>query len=138
MAELKDVNPDLAATIDQFIRGSIVQSTELRQTMKDLTRTRYAQQVQHQRRALKNQRLKTGGVLTVADGRAMVRKREDEELRKAQRLIERAERIMKNRAKRFFSEAAKKARKWRMDGILDPLYIIDSIDGGRSVRRDGK
>ena len=78
-----------------FIRGSLVNAAELLQTRRDLGRTKAAEHLNKMRRAGKNQRLQTGGVLKVAEGRRMALAKEiDEEklLKKAARLAKRRQR----------------------------------------------
>jgi hypothetical protein len=55
-----------------FIKGSLIAAIELVQTKRDLGQTKYTERVQKQRRALKNTPLQSRGVLTVAEGRAIV------------------------------------------------------------------
>ena len=74
--------------IYRFTRGALVQGTELLQTRQDLCRTELATAARKARRVEKNRHLQTGGRLTVADGRNMVKKIEENELQKAQAIIE--------------------------------------------------
>ncbi|KID81257.1 transposase [Metarhizium guizhouense ARSEF 977] len=62
---LGELQPALKSEMDRFIRGALVQSTELRQTMKDLSRTRMAEELRKRRKAGKNRPLQHGGVITV-------------------------------------------------------------------------
>jgi hypothetical protein len=80
----------------RFIWGSLVNAAELLQTRRDLGRTKAAEHLNKMCRAGKNQRLQTGGVLKVAEGRRMALAKEiDEEeklLKKAARLAKRRQR----------------------------------------------
>jgi hypothetical protein len=103
--------------------------------MQDLKRTKMAEEIARQRRSQKNQQLKSGGVLTVEHARKIVRQKEDDALGKARKLVERADIQVRNTYKKLFAEAAKVARKYRLDGRLEPLYIVDQEGNGRSLRR---
>jgi hypothetical protein len=131
----EDVNPELKRTLDRFVRGALTQGTELLHTMRDLKRTKVAEEITRQRRSQKNQQLKSGGVLTVEHARKIVRQKEDDALGKARKLVERADAQTRNMYKKLFAEAAKVARKYRLDGRLEPLYIVDQEGNGRSLRR---
>jgi hypothetical protein len=131
----EDVNPELKKTLDRFVRGALTQGTELLHTMRDLKRTKVAEEITRQRRSQKNQQLKSGGVLTVEHARKIVRQKEDDALGKARKLVERADAQTRNMYKKLFAEAAKVARKYRLDGRLEPLYIVDQEGNGRSLRR---
>ncbi|KID82360.1 transposase, partial [Metarhizium majus ARSEF 297] len=52
-----ELQPALKSEMDRFIRGALVQLTELRQTMKDLSRTRIAKELQKKRKIGKNRPL---------------------------------------------------------------------------------
>ena len=131
----EDVNPELKRTLDQFVRGALTQGTELLHTMRDLKRTKMAEEITRQRRSQKNQQLKSGGVLTVEHARKIVVQKEDDALGKARKLVERADIQLRNMYKKLFAETAKVARKYRLDGRLEPLYIIDQEGNGRFLRR---
>ena len=64
----------------------------------------------------------------------MVRQKEQSK-EKARQVILAAEKRRKNAAKRVFEDSAKIARKKRLSGELEPLYIIDKLGGGRMLRR---
>ncbi|KAM4067402.1 DDE superfamily endonuclease [Hirsutella rhossiliensis] len=131
LGEVNEISPDLAHNMSRFIQGSLSNVAELLQTKKDLGRTRYAEKIAKQRRAMKNKVLQSGGVLTVQEGRAMVRRKEEDEVTKAREVIARMEAKAKNALKRWFNEAAKTARQWRAIGKLDRAEIYES---GREVR----
>jgi hypothetical protein len=131
----EEFDDEFSYNLGRFIRGSLIAATELVQTKRDLSRTKKAEQASQMRRASKNRPLKSGGIISVADGRRMVQQKENNALSRAQKVIDTAEKRQRNYAKRTFQDAAKKARKWRMDGLLDPLQICDSKGGVRSVRR---
>ena len=116
-------------------KGGLSNTTELLQTKRDLGRTRLAAKVQQQRRATKNTPLQTGGVLTVAERRNMVRVREESELEKAEKVIQLAKEKEHRATKRFFAEIAKEARKQRLSGKLKPVDVYDSERGFRTLKR---
>jgi hypothetical protein len=74
--------------LGRFMRGSLIAATELVQTKRDLSRTKAAELASLNRRAMKNRPLKSGGVLSVDDGRGMVTQRAENDILKAKRLIE--------------------------------------------------
>ena len=82
---------DFLASMGQFIRGAIANSTELLQTKSDLGRTKLAEETRRKQRAMKNMSLKLGGVLTIAQGRELAARKAEVELQKAQRKIDVAE-----------------------------------------------
>ena len=133
--QAKDVNPELKRTLDKFVRGALTQGTELLHTMRDLKRTKVAEEISRQRRSQKNQQLKSGRVLTVEHARKIVKQKENDMLGKARKLIELADVQIRNMYKKLFTEAAKVARKYRLDGRLEPLYIIDQEGNGWSLCR---
>jgi hypothetical protein len=123
--QAKDVNPELKKTLDKFVRRVLTQGTELLHTMRDLKRTKVAEEISRQRRSQKNQQLKSGGVLTVEHAHKIVKQKEDDMLGKVRKLVECADAQIRNMYKKLFAEAAKVARKYRLDGRLKPLYIMD-------------
>lgn len=125
---------ELSYNLSRFIRGSLINAAELIQTKRDLGRTKKAKIMAQRRRAMKNRPLQSGGTLSVEEARKMVVQRDDEDLYKARKLVEAADRRDRNRFKKAFSEAAKTARKWRMDKVLDALEICDE-KGVRYLRR---
>ena len=133
---LGELQPALKTEMDRFIRGALVQSTELRQTMRDLARTKMAEDLRKQRKVGKNRPLQSGGVITVSDGRRMVRQSDKNALEAARQMVERAAVRSRNALKRQFEATAKIARKKRLDGVLEPLYIVDAEGCGRYLRRD--
>lgn len=78
-------DPDLRYEICRFIRGSLTLATELIQTKRNLGRTKMAEHLAQQHKALKNTPIHSGGVLTVAQGREMVRQKEEDQLAKARK-----------------------------------------------------
>jgi hypothetical protein len=130
-----ELQPALKSEMDRFIRGALVQSTELRQTMRDLSRTRMAEGLRKQRKAGRNRPLQHGGVITVANGRKMVTQSDHKEEEVARQVLKRAATRRHNAMKRAFEATAKAARKRRLEGALEPLYVVDSIGGGRHLRR---
>ncbi|KAM9873287.1 transposase [Verticillium dahliae] len=118
LQEEEALDRSTVANIDRFMKGAISLATELIQTKRDLARTRYAEQLARQRRAGKNTQLRTGGVLTVDQGRRMVQQRGEDELAKAQRIVEAAQVKERTARKKYFEAAAKTARHWRLKGRL--------------------
>ncbi|KAK3897358.1 hypothetical protein C8A05DRAFT_19857, partial [Staphylotrichum tortipilum] len=135
LRENDDLDPSFAYNLGRFIRGSLIVATELVQTKRDLGRTKLAEATARARRNSKNTPLKTGGVLTVAQGRAMVVQRKEDDLMKARRLVDAAETKAQNAMKRVFAAAAKEARKWRVTKRLGPVETMDSEYGKRLLRR---
>lgn len=133
--EDQDLDPEFAHDVSRFIRGSLVNATELLQTKRDLGRTQYAQRIQKQRRAMKNSPLQSGGVLTVAQARHMVRRKEEDQVAKARRLVEAEDQKAFNAVKRVKFEAAKAARKWRMSGKLKPAIVYETGFFPRALKR---
>jgi hypothetical protein len=135
LQDAKDLDPAFRDNVERFVSGAVSLATELVQTKRDLARTKLAEDVARRRRSTKNHVLQSGGVLTVAQGREMVRQKEQSEEERARQLILAAEKRRKNAAKRVFEDSAKIARKKRLSGELEPLYIIDKLGGGRMLRR---
>src|ERR1700729_3526385 len=104
--------------MSRFIRGSLSLATELVQTKMDLGRTRLAEEVRRRRRASKNAQLQSEGPLRVENGRDMNRQTKEDDVERARRLVEAADRKALNTRKRLFEEAAKEARKGRTIGRL--------------------
>lgn len=134
-------DPDLnlaaedAVRLGRFIKGSLVAANELMQTKRDLGRTKLAERVNKSRRATKNYHLQSGGVLTVADGREMVRKRADAEVQKARRIVQRFEDNELRELKKWHFAAASLARKWRLSGKLGRYDIWETGHERRSLVR---
>ncbi|KFA80584.1 hypothetical protein S40288_11688 [Stachybotrys chartarum IBT 40288] len=127
-------SPTKAALLSRFIKGALFSAAEGIQMRKDLSRTRYAEAVRAQRRASKNFRLKTGGVLSVEEAREMIVVKKDADLAKARRTLERFEKKQHNTAKRVFKEAARCSRDWREAGLLPPAEIISTGLGKRYLK----
>ena len=104
-----NIDEGFAYNIDRFVRGALILATELVQTKRDLGRTKAAQVLSQQRRASKNRSLKSGGILSVANGRQMVKKREQDDLDRAHHIIATRVKKARNHAKRVFLEAVKAA-----------------------------
>ncbi|KAI6778341.1 transposase [Emericellopsis cladophorae] len=130
-----DLDNDFSWDIDRFIRGALTTAAELVQVKRDLSRTKKAELMQRQRRAMKNRPLQSGGVLTVAEARDMVVQRDEDALVKAQRLVDAAQKKLRNLYKRNAEGAAKKARKWRMDKVTDTLEVYDENGSVRALDR---
>ncbi|OWT42926.1 transposase [Pochonia chlamydosporia 170] len=102
-----NLSPGLTHNISRFIRGSLINATELVQGNEEYF-------------------LQSGGVLTVAGGRRMVVQREEDLLAKARRVVEAAELRAQKARKKVFSDAAKEARKWRLTGKLNPGEVYET------------
>jgi hypothetical protein len=94
-----------------------------------------AEAVAQARRHQKNRPLQSGGVLTAAQTRRIIKQRDEDEVAKASRVVEQAEIRERNAFKRAFTAAAKEARKWRMTGKLGPAEIVESGKEKRLLRR---
>ena len=77
------LTPEAVSDINHFIKGGFSNTAELIQVKRDLGRTKYAERVQKSRCALKNRPFRSGGVLSVADGRSMVKQTENLAIEKA-------------------------------------------------------
>jgi hypothetical protein len=133
--EDEEIDDELRYNLDRFIRGALISATELVQTKKDLSRTRAAEIASLRRRASKNRPLKTGGILSIKDGRRMVTQRAVDEYGLLKRRTEALDKKARNAAKKRFEDAAKKARKLRMEGRLSPLEVYDGSGVVRLLRR---
>ena len=131
----ESLDPNFSHDLSRFIRGSLSLATELVQTKRDLGRTKMAERIQQRRKAMKNIQLQSGGVLSVAQGREMVLQREEDQVAKARKVVKDAEKKAHNARKRWFEEAAKKARKWRVSGRLERVEVCDSERGTRWLKR---
>jgi hypothetical protein len=80
-------DPEFTEVLDKFIRGSVLQSTEGLQSMRDLSRTRLAEKMRSERAMCSRWSLQSGGILTIEEGRSMVRQNDDDERAKAERLL---------------------------------------------------
>jgi hypothetical protein len=62
---IQDLEPDVASDVARLVKGALNNTAELIQTKRDLGRdlgrTKYAERIRKQRRALKNMPLKAGG-----------------------------------------------------------------------------
>lgn len=94
-----------------------------------------AERIQQQRKAMKNRQLQSGGVLTVAQGREMVEKREEDQVARARKLVEAAELKARRMRRWWFEEAAKEARKWRASERLGRVEVCDSEYGRQWLKR---
>ncbi|KAF5120292.1 hypothetical protein E5D57_013645 [Metarhizium anisopliae] len=131
-----NLDPDLRYEMSRFIRGSLTLATGLIETKKELGRTKMAEHLAQQRKALKNTPIQSGGVLTVAQGREMVRQKEEDQLAKARKTVDEAELKAVNARKRVFEAAAKKkASKWRVSERLDRAEVVDSEGVRRLLKR---
>ena len=65
----------------------------------------------------------------------MVLQREEDEVAKAQKIVDAANLRAHNARKRCFEDAAKEARRWRSIGKLDRAEVCDSGLGSRLLKR---
>ena len=82
-------------TLDKFVRDSLIQGTELLQTMRDLKRTKLAESIRASQKAYSNRPLQAGGILPVHEGRAMVEIFKEDDHAKAEALIKRLDEKLK-------------------------------------------
>jgi hypothetical protein len=66
----------------------------------------------------------------------MVQQRDDNELQRAYRLVQQAEERYQKTIQKVFFEAAKQARKLRLEGRLSPFLVIDGRGPPRYLRRN--
>ncbi|KAK4148489.1 hypothetical protein C8A00DRAFT_19691 [Chaetomidium leptoderma] len=135
MERQDNIDLGFADDLQRFIRGSLITATELVQVKRDLQRTKMAEAVALARRHQKNRPLQSGGVLTAAQARRIVKQRDEDEVAKARRVVEQAETRERNALKRWFAAATKEGRKWRMTGKLSPMEVIESGKEKRLLRR---
>lgn len=128
-------SPSKATLLNRFIKGALFSAATGVQLQRDLGRTRYAEAVRARRRSSKNYRLQTGGVLSVSEARNMLVQKKDAELQHACRVLEAREKKQRNKFKRVFNDAAKKAREWRRTYVLPPAEIIETGRGKRMLLR---
>jgi hypothetical protein len=107
--------------LERFIKGSIIQSTELLQVKRDLSRTQMAAASRKARRNEKNMQLQSGGILTVSDGRRMVRQNAEAKIVKATAIVAAAQKRETARRKRVINDAAKAGRAWKRQGRFKTL-----------------
>ncbi|KAI1288715.1 hypothetical protein F5Y03DRAFT_379442 [Xylaria venustula] len=123
LLNLENVDINLALQICGFIKGAILNATELLEAQVELAN------------AAKNIPLESEEVSPVADDCQMVQEPTEEELAEARRIIEASEQRYRKTAKHVFQEAAKTARKWRLSGQLSPAVIWDGSGGAKVLRR---
>ena len=68
----------------------------------------------------------------------MVKKIENNELQKAQAIIEAHQERQRKGWKKVVNEAAKQARKWLLEGRLKPLYVVIADRAGYYKREPKK
>jgi len=120
-------NPEFTEVLDKFIRSSVLQSTELLQSKRDLSRTRLAEKTRSERAMYGRRSLQSGGILTVEDGRHMVRQSDDDERAKTERLLKRLE-----------EKDSKMRKKWVfiylilvLDKVFHPQGICRPVKSGQ-------
>jgi len=84
-------DPEFTEVLGKFIRGTILQGTELLQCKRDLSRTRLAEKMRSERAMYNRRSVQSGGTLTIEGGRHMVHQLDDDERAKAERLLKRLE-----------------------------------------------
>ena len=132
---VSESQPEVQDIAKRFVRGALVQGTELLQTRKDLSRTQLAENTRLQRKRGSNRRLQSGGVLLVAEGRRMAAEKEEIALRKAQARISCQEKKEAKKHRRVALDAAKAGKK-RL-AILKKACIVRKDANGNDawVRR---
>jgi hypothetical protein len=103
--------------------------------MRDLSRTRLAEKMRSERAMYGRWSLQSGGILTIEEGRSMVRQNDDDGRAKAEGLLKRLEDKDTKIRKKWVDAAAKIARAWRKEGKPKPLYIVDGLGKGRELVR---
>ena len=104
--QLVDEQQDLQRSLERFIKGAESQSYQLLQTRRDLAKTKLADNQAWARRQSKNRQLQTGGVLTVSQGREITSQREENQLAKAQRMVEAHKKRPERKFQHVFKQAA--------------------------------
>ena len=105
-------DPTFTTTLDKFVRGSLIQGTELLQTMRDLKRTKLAEEICQQQKAYSNRPLQTGGVLPVSEGHVMMKHFKENKRVKTEALIKHLDEKLHKQHEKWYFEAAKKAWNW--------------------------
>jgi len=126
-----ELSPITANAVQRFVKGATVQALDLVQHKHHLSRTKLAETTRKARNAAKKGVLQTGGVLSVADGRKMIKNREEIEFTKSLAAIERHKRRLDRLRKIPTIEAAAVARKWRLEGRLAPAYVTKDDKPGK-------
>lgn len=133
--EMFDDDSSFAADVKRFCKGARSVTNELLQVKRDLGRTEYAKQQAQLRKANKNSVLQSGGVLTIEEGRELVRQKEVNKEADARRLVEVADKKFRIKRKRHFEAAAKLAREWYMTGRLPRACIYERDLPVRELKR---
>jgi hypothetical protein len=120
---------------EDLFKGARVGAAEVHQLKKDLARTDAAKKAAQLRKAAKNTPLQSGGVLTVEEGREMVRQKDLDKEAEALRVLETARKKRYNARKRFFEAAAKLAREWYMADKLPRAAIYETGYSCRFLKR---
>jgi hypothetical protein len=108
---------------------------ELEQYKKHVLRNKQAEAQRDARRHSKNGILQRGGILKVADGRDMVRQAEEDDEKKAEKVVLAMRKREKMQMKKMHEEAAKLGRKLRLEGKLGPLEVYEIGKPVRYVKR---
>ena len=132
---LNNMDDEGLLRLDRFIKASLTAANEVLQLKRDLGRTQYAERVQKARRQQKNYQLQSGGVLTVAEGREMVKKKIESDEARARRILQQVEEKRYKIAKKAFQDAAKEARRMRIKGLLKPCEVVQNNNKKGFLRR---
>jgi DNA primase len=119
-----DLSPEVHTAIKRITNSAVYHATESLQAIRDLARTQHAEKMKRARRQHKNIALQSGGVLTVAGARSMVKRREEDSLEKARNIVAAADQKAINSMKRLYHEAAKRGRK----RILEQRIYFDVFE----------
>ncbi len=93
----RSLSPSTKASVDKFVKGSLVQAHAGAQAEDDLRQVQAASQARTARQSNNRRVVQKGGVITVANARQAIRAREEDELDRAQAAFERAERALQRK-----------------------------------------
>ncbi|KAM4055450.1 DDE superfamily endonuclease [Hirsutella rhossiliensis] len=115
--------------LQRYVKGAISQGHELKQTMVDLYNTKLAEQQRQGRKKYKNRHLQSGGVLTVDEGRAIAKSKEDIRIAKAEKLPGRLRKPKKKPNDQLY-----KLQKSKIGRLLRPVFNYLTQPGGPTLR----
>ncbi|KAI9882527.1 MAG: hypothetical protein M1823_005723 [Watsoniomyces obsoletus] len=101
----RSVAPSLRASLEMFVKGSLVQAHSGAQAEEDLRQVQAASQARAARQSHNRRVVQKGGVITVANARQAIRAREEDELDRAQATLQRAERAVQQKRTKHWCEA---------------------------------